>query len=583
MSLTRTSVVVALVGLCMVAGGAERALPDGTVALVNGEAVSRADFGRALVRSLGAAVVEEFVDWMLVEQEAAKKGVRATDKELEARRRLEVNLRMRLIPENARMSAEEFQRAAARHGWNEDTVRAEIERSISPKALRIRLLAERLLRPHITITDEDVRQYYESTQGERYAAAHVEVAAEKVARALIEKLKVEPEAWTDAVLRFSLDRASVPYKGRRLPVPVGSRLGEVLLGMKPGELKLYCDGKHWHVLQFISHIPASGQPFEQTEDALRKELYCRRVGSRVDSWLALLNARSTVVTNLSADPKVRGILGADTVVFVNGSAVPLSRLSDTLIELHGSKFIGPYIERLLIFQQARAAGIAVTEEQLSKRLSRLSKAMFAEQAAEQGVTPEEFRAFLTGSGMSPEQYRAERLRDSISLEDVRAMLLAEAMVSEGIEISQQDVQRAYQDCYGERIAVRRIILDDAAKAEGVYKQALLGADFELLVQTESAEPLAWMHKGLVSNITAQHPYFDRVKDLRQGRLSGVFRRHGQYHILKVVSRHAPKEAPPLDTVRDAIREEVRREKIRTRIEAWLVKLTAEAEIEIDLR
>ena len=572
-----------LAALCIVASAAECSVPDGAVALVNGEAVSRADFGQALVWSLGAATIDGLVDWVLIEQEAAGNDVSVTSEELESRRRLEVDLQMRRVFENARMSAEEFQAAEARYGWHEGALRSELELAISNESLRIGLLTEKLLRAHIAITDEDVRQYYDSTQGERYAAAHIEVPTEKLARALMEKLRGEPEAWSEAVLRFSLDRGSVPYKGRLLPVPVGSKLGKALDGMKQGELKLYSDGQRWHVLQFIGNLPAAGRPFNEVRDELKKQVYCRRVESLVDTWLARLNARATVVTNLSADPKVRGILGADVAAFVNGTAVPLSRFSDALVELYGSKLIGPYVERQLILQQARAAGAVVSEEALKQRLSEISEALFAEAAAEGGRSPAEFGALLTEAGTPPARYKQEQLQRLVSPDDVRAVLLAEQMVAKDLDVSEQELERAYQDRYGERVDVRRITLDSAVKAEDVYKRALAGADFELLVRTESTEPLAWMHKGLVTNVTARHPYFDRVKDLSKGQLSNVLQRRGKYEILKVVAEHAPQEPPPLDSVRDVIRDEVRREKVRVRIRAWLEKLKAEAEIEVALR
>jgi len=582
--LRRISIPAFVAAVCIMAGAAECAVPDGAVALINGEAVSRADFGQALLSSLGASAIDGFVDWVLVEQEAATNDISCTSQELEARRELEMQLQMRRVFERTRMSAEEFWASEGRHGWDETALRNELGPAISDEALRIRLLAEKLLRAHVTIAEDDVQRYYESTRGERYAAAHIEVPTEKVARAIVDKLTADPEAWNEAVIQFSLDRGSVPYKGRLVPVSVGSEPGKALDGMKQGELKLYFDGQRWHVLQFISRLPAVGAPFEDVKDALKRELYCRRVESLVDTWLARLNAGATVVTNLSADPEVRGVLGAGVAAFVNGQAVPRSRFSDALVDLYGSKLIGPYIERQLIFQQARAAGAVVPEEALNERLEEIGETLFAEAAAEAGKSPTEFEASLSEGGTSPERYKKEQLKRLVSPDDVRATMLAEQMVAQDVEVSEQELELAYQDRYGERIDVRRIILDNAAKAEEVYRRALEGADFELLLRTESTEPLAWMHKGLVENVTARHPYFESVKDLSEGRISNVLERRGKYEILKVVAKHVPQQQPPpLDSVGDVIREDVRREKVALRVRAWLVKLEAEAQIEVALR
>jgi len=210
--------------------------------------------------------------------------------------------------------------------------------------------------------------------------------------------------------------------------------------------------------------------------------------------------------------------------------------------------------------------------------------LYEESAAERGMDPKAYSAFLTENGISPEEFKDGLAREFVPADDVRAVLLAEQMASpEGVEVAEADIQQAYSERYGERIDVRRIILDSGARAEKVYNQTFEGANFELLVLTESKEPLVWMTRGLVKNITPKHPYYEKVKDLRVGELSAAFRKDGHYHLLKVVARHPPVEAPPIETVRERIREEVRQQKLSSRTVAWLEKHKAESSIEIQLK
>ena len=57
----------------------------GTVAVVNGQELSRPEFGRALVRTLGMSAMETFVDWALVAQEAGRRGLAVTQDENDLR------------------------------------------------------------------------------------------------------------------------------------------------------------------------------------------------------------------------------------------------------------------------------------------------------------------------------------------------------------------------------------------------------------------------------------------------------------------------------------------------------------------
>jgi len=83
-----------------------------------------------------------------------------------------------------------------------------------------------------------------------------------------------------------------------------------------------------------------------------------------------------------------------------------------------------------------------------------------------------------------------------------------------------------------------------------------------------------MHRGLVRDVTAGHPYFEHVKGLQVGELSDVFERGGRYYVLKLVARRPSAQAPPLESVR------AERRKLRSRVRAWLEKLKAEAQIEV---
>ena len=57
---------------------------------------------------------------------------------------------------------------------------------------------------------------------------------------------------------------------------------------------------------------------------------------------------------------------------------------------------------------------------------------------------------------------------------------------------------------------------------------------------------------------------------------------GKYRIIKVLQRRSGADAPPLESVRDTLRRRVFLRKARSRIEALIVRLRAEADIEVNL-
>ncbi|MDP6107014.1 MAG: peptidylprolyl isomerase, partial [Candidatus Brocadiia bacterium] len=438
------------------------------------------------------------------------------------------------------------------------------------------------------------------THGKRFAAAHIAVPDEEFARQLLGLLRVQPQRWPDLVLHVSLDRASIPSIGRLQPVPASSELGKVLAGMEASSIRLYeekgpvlrpgkpaggqfqSDASRWHILYLIRPIHASDRPFQEVKDELRRELYCRRAGEIIDGWLARLHARATVVVNLSLEPRARAVLHSDIVAFVNGEPIRTEAFGSTLVKEFGRDFIGPYVDRYLVFQKTSGMGIEVPQEALEESLAEATEMVFAEHATNYGMALEEFEEFLGKSGLSPSNYRVQLARYLIPVEDIRAELLARQVLADDVTVTEEDLQRAHSERDSERIDARRIVLDDLPTANAVLADAQRGADFGLLVRTKSVAPLAWMHRGLVRNITSLHPYYQRVKGLPVGQVTGPFESNGKHVILKVIARHSASDPPPIAEVRAALVEEVRAEKIRALTAAWIEVLRAESKIEIEL-
>jgi len=579
--LLRTGMAIILAAL-LVAPDA-RAADGGTVAVVNGQEISREEFGLTLVDALGRAAMESMVDRMLIEQEARRQGIAVTDEELAARRQLELELGMRAVRERVRMGPEEFRLASEQYGWDADAIRDELAEGISESPLRVQILAEKLLAPQMELSEDALRAYYERSRGRRYSAAHIVVAQRSQAEGLLATLQGNPDLWAEAVLQASLDRASTPHKGRIGPVPSSSEFGRALAGMKPEELKLHDDGQYWHVLRFIKEIPPAEEPFEQVREQLRAELVARTARQQFDVLLARLNADACVVVNLTSDPSDRRVLGEGVAGFVNGEPLLIDDLAEALIEEFGPVMLEPYIERTLILQEAERRGVSVSAEDITARKLSVADQLFQEQALARGITADQLTMSLEANGVDVQQFKELLVQESTPLPSIRATLLAEKLVADDVEVTEADIREAYTDLSGERLVVREAEADTHAAAQGMLQQVRQGASFDQVALTESAEPGLWMERGRALNVTASHPYYPYAKDLREGETSRVFEHAGKYRIIKLLKRHSPPEPPSLDSVRASVEQEAFLRKARKRSRALLLKLRAEATIEVKLK
>jgi hypothetical protein len=583
--------LLALAGLAIVTAGIHAATASGStpsgaageiVAVVNGEPILRADFSRSLVRTLGPAAVETFVDWMLVEQEARRRGVSVTDAELAARKELEVALRMRALAENVRVGPDEYRLTLEGRGTDMASVRAAVEAGVSDNALRVVLLAEKMLAPRLDLSEKALHAYYERTRGQRCMAAHVVLRGKRQAQELLNALEQRPALWSRAVLDYSLDRESVPHEGKIVPVPVTCELGKALAVMQPGEMKLYEEGDLWHVLRLIKQIPAAPEGFDEAKDRLRAELIAVGTAGRFEELLATLNKDACVVDNLLGDPPTRRALGEDVGAFVNGEALTMARLGELLTEEFGVSTLSPYIERTLVLQEARRRGLSVPDQEYATRARSLGEGLFQEEARRRDVSPEAWTDLLSARGLDVARHKSDLVEQLIPREDVRASILAEKMAAEGLQVSEADLAEAYEELRKDRFVVRELDADSLKAAERIYGELSRGVSFEAIARTEVSGPGVWQPGGFASIVTSSHPYYAYVKDLKAGELSGIFKSGRQYRIIEVIERLTPTEPPPLETVRSSLEQEVRLRKSRARIRAFLLKLKAESEIEVRL-
>ncbi|MFW6189882.1 MAG: SurA N-terminal domain-containing protein [Planctomycetota bacterium] len=574
--------------LCLFSAGlisaAEEPPPAEAVAVVNGERITRREFGRSLVRSLGRSALGSYVDRVLIEQAARRRGIETTEREVARRRELEVEMRMRRAYLNARMGPAEFRAVARQYGLDLQQQRRRLDQSVGSPAMRVRLLVEKMLEPELDLGEEALRAYYRRTRGRRYTAAHVALPRRQQAERLLQALRERPELWNEAVRQVSQDRASVPHRGRIGPVPADSELGRKLADMQPEEPALWQGERFWHVLRKLGEIPPAEEEFQQVRDRVRRELLAERTRSRLYGLTARLRAESTIVPNLSYRPESRRVLGRGVAAYVNGEAVPVHQFSEALIREFGPAVVQSYVERTLLLQRARRRGLTVSEEQMKERLERVAGQLFREQAAERGLTAEQFARRLRGRGIERRDFEGRLVEEFVSEQDVRATLLAEEMVRDGVEVTEQDVRRAWERLGAERTAVRELAVDSRAEAQRLKARLEEGASFDLLARAEAAQPGVWMESAGVQEVTPDHPYFNEVKELEQGDVSDVFEQGGKYRILKVVERSAgsPTERPPLESVRDDLEKEVFLRKARRRIRALLMKMKAESDIRINL-
>lgn len=225
------------------------------VAVVNGENITRTQLADFLIDSFGKEGMDILIRRVLVDQEAKKQDIKLSEKEVNERTEklveLEVNkLKNRYGSENQDAFASDL----TKMGYDEDTLRKKLTERVEID-VRPQLLAEKLIKNTITITEEELLDVYEEKYGEKIQVRQIVVKTKGEAEELIKKIKGGADFETLAKDK-SIDRPSAAKGGLMDPINKRSYLGKAIASLHEGDIAdaiQFRDG--YHVLKIEGKAP----------------------------------------------------------------------------------------------------------------------------------------------------------------------------------------------------------------------------------------------------------------------------------------------------------------------------------------
>ncbi|MDI6870407.1 MAG: peptidylprolyl isomerase [Bacillota bacterium] len=223
--------------------------PVDPVAVVNGEPITRAEFISTLEEVAGAQILDRMITVRLLLQ-ANKKEKLVAPEEID---REFADVRAQFPAET------EFLAALKANGLTPDSLRQQIE---------AKLVLDRLAVKGVTVSDEEIAQYFEQNQEElgepeQVRARHILVTEEEEAKKLIEELKAGAD-FAKLAAEHSKDPGSQGHGGDLGFFRRGELVPEfeaVAFALKPGEVSSPVKTEFgWHVIKVEEHkaaVPAT--------------------------------------------------------------------------------------------------------------------------------------------------------------------------------------------------------------------------------------------------------------------------------------------------------------------------------------
>ncbi len=261
-------------------------------------------------------------------------------------------------------------------------------------------------------------------------------------------------------------------------------------------------------------------------------------------------------------------LGPKIVATVNGNPISLEELAAQCKLRFGDDILEDLVNKTLILQACQNEKISVTQKDIDDEISRtaskfqLSKEMY-------------LKLIQDERGIAPGQYAS----------DIIWPMLALRGLSKGkINVTPQDIDRAFQSEFGPKVQVRMIACRDVQKLTQLQKEAISNPDsFKILAKNHSEDTTSASVEGLLPPIRRYSGDDELEKiafGLQPNQVSKVFPA-GEMSVVLQCVRHLPPANPPaaqMQEIQNRIKLELEDKKLRGMAESVYTSLRDNAKV-----
>jgi len=323
---------------------------------------------------------------------------------------------------------------------------------------------------------------------------------------------------------------------------------------------------------------APAQPRSAT--AARPQGATARVGDTAapaaTSQSARMQAQSTAATGAgrpAAPATTSAVAPPNTkdlkvMAVVNGEQITRQQLGQECMRRFGKEVLESMVNRQLIAEACAQRNVQITEADVDAEIERI--------ASKFGLSRDRWLMLLREErGFTDQQYRAEVVWPMLALRRVAA---------DDIQVTQEELRKAFESEFGPKVRVRLIAVSSPAKAEQVRAAAVANPEaFGELAKKESEDPAVAAAYGVIPPVRRHvgDPNLEaQCFGLKPGGISPIVQVANMYYIVKceeqipqqyVASQHLPE-------IEQKLSERIRENKLRTAAMGFFENMQKQAQI-----
>lgn len=266
----------------------------------------------------------------------------------------------------------------------------------------------------------------------------------------------------------------------------------------------------------------------------------------------------------------------NVVAMVNGQKITKQELYNLLTATYGEDALDVLIRRTLIYQTAEKEGITATSAEVESELKKLINTeveglMRAYRIKDKADLDKEL-AKVDSNLAQLEEKLSKKMGKQAEIE-----LLAKKVMEKTITITEEELQKTYDQVYGEKIEASQIVFKTRREAEEALKKLKSGADFVTLAKNESIDRASAVRGGKMQPFSPKDGIGAQVAHLKVGELSDIVKTDYGYHIIKITDKKAASNKG-FKTVRGELEKIARNQHYKERLGPWMISLIENASI-----
>jgi parvulin-like peptidyl-prolyl isomerase len=237
------------------------------------------------------------------------------------------------------------------------------------------------------------------------------------------------------------------------------------------------------------------------------------------------------------------------IAVVNNQRITREDLARECLLHHGKEVLESLTNKHLIAEHCKKRNIVVTNKEIDAEIDRMADRF--------GLPTDQWLKMLKDErAITASQYAKDIIWPTLALRK---------LADSRLQVSQQDLQEAYETQFGPAVQARVIVTSDLAKAQLLREQVLKNPeDFGNVAKEHSIDANSASAKGMIQPVRRHlgDSTIEKVAfTMREGEISDIIQVQGQYLFLKCDALIAARPVP-MDQVQKLLLEAIRDKKLR---------------------